>query len=135
MGDAVYEVRIRRMLVERDPENVDRLHHEAVRYVSCGGQAKAIRAMLANAEAAVGKNAPTVAGGAADCPLILTEDEVRLVKRARNHRAMSRPKNADPREYKLATGFEALLGYLFLDNQLERMIAVVDEAVRLIDAE
>ena len=129
MGDAVYEVRIRRMLVLRyETAGVDFLNKEAIRYVSCHGQAKAVRAMLANAEKAA-------SGEDTGDALVMNEEEVSLVKRARNHRSMSRPRNADPREYKLATGFEAWLGYLFLDGQPERMTAVVDEAVRLIDAE
>ena len=112
MGDAVYEVRIRKMLVERGPMDVDKLHHEAVRYVSAEGQAKAVKSMIRE---------------------FLTDEEIRLVKRARNHRVTSHPRGADPREYKLATGLEALLGVLFLDGQHERMIAVVNEAVRVID--
>lgn len=112
MGDAVYEVRIRRMLVESEPNRPEKLHVNAIKYVSAEGQAKAAKEMLEGD--------------------FLNEDEKKLLKRARNHRVSSQPRHADKREYKLATGFEALLGYLFLDEQLGRMIEVVDEAVRII---
>jgi len=112
MGDAVYEVRIREMLIEHDPHDVNRLHKRAIRYVSANGQAKAVKEMLNG---------------------FLSEDEARLVKRARNHRTLSRPRNTDPKIYKLATGFEALVGYLFLAEEEERMDEVIQEAIRIIE--
>lgn len=114
MGDAVYEVRVREMLIEQDPHDVNKLHRMAVRYVSAAGQAKAMKKL---------------ADG------FLTEEEVRLYKRARNHRSMSRPRNTDPRIYKIATGFEALLGYLFLAEESERLDEVIEEAIRIIEEE
>lgn len=63
----------------------------------------------------------------------LTDEELRLYKRARNHRSMSRPKNTDPKVYKIATGFEALLGYLFLAEETDRMDEIITEAIRLIE--
>ena len=63
----------------------------------------------------------------------LTEEEQKLVKRARNKRATSRPKNADPRKYKLATGFEALIGALHMDKDDARLEEVLAEAVRIIE--
>lgn len=114
MGDAVYEVRVREMLIEQDPHDVNKLHRRAVQYVSAAGQAKAMKKL---------------ADG------FLTEEEVRLYKRARNHRSMSRPKNTDPRIYKIATGFEALLGYLFLAEESDRLDEVIEEAIRIIEEE
>lgn len=114
MGDAVYEVRVREMLIEQDPHDVNKLHKRAVRYVSAAGQAKAMKKL---------------ADG------FLTEEEVRLYKRARNHRSMSRPRNTDPRIYKIATGFEALLGYLFLAEESQRLDEVIEEAIRIIEEE
>ena len=114
MGDAVYEVRVREMLIEQDPHDVNKLHKMAVRYVSAAGQAKAMKKLAEG---------------------FLTEEEVRLYKRARNHRSMSRPRNTDPRIYKIATGFEALLGYLFLAEESERMDEVIEEAIRIIEEE
>ncbi|MDO4383658.1 MAG: ribonuclease III domain-containing protein [Eubacteriales bacterium] len=114
MGDAVYEVRVREMLIEQDPHDVNKLHKMAVRYVSAAGQAKAMKKLAEG---------------------FLTEEEVRLYKRARNHRSMSRPRNTDPRIYKIATGFEALLGYLFLAEESERLDEVIEEAIRIIEEE
>ena len=112
MGDAVYEVRIRRMLIGRGRTGTDKLHREAVRYVSAEGQAKAVRSMIQG---------------------FLTDEEVKLVKRARNHRVTSHPRYVDPKEYKLATGFEALVGFLYLEDQSERLEEILSEAVRVIE--
>ena len=112
MGDAVYESRIREMLLRTRPLDIGHIHHEAVQYVSSDGQATAIKSMMKN---------------------FLTEEEIRLVKRARNRRMTSRPKNANPRKYKLATGFEALLGYLYLARETDRLNAVMNEAIRVIE--
>ena len=114
LGDAVYEVRVRRMLLERGPLNVGKIHKTAVRYVSASGQAKAVKRLMDG---------------------FLTEEEVKLVKRARNHRTSSRPRGSNPREYKLATGFEALVGYLEVVGDFERLDEVFDEAVRTIEKE
>ena len=114
LGDAVFEVIVREKIVTEKPGDVDRAHHTAVRYVSAAGQAKAAKAMIANG--------------------FLTEEEEQIYKHARNHRAMSRPQNADPREYKIATGFEALLGYLYLADDRERLREIAAEAVRIVDA-
>lgn len=113
LGDAVYELKIREMLVRTRPNNVDRSHKAAIRYVSADGQAKAARAMMATA--------------------FLSDEEERLLKRARNHRTMSKPSNADPKNYKVATGFEALIGYIYLLGDSERLNEVIGEAVRLLD--
>ena len=114
LGDAVFEVIIREKIVREKPGDTDRAHHTAVRYVSANGQAKAAKAMIASG--------------------FLTDDEVALFKKARNHRSMSRPANTDPRIYKIATGFEALLGYLYLTDQRARLREIAAEAVRIVDA-
>lgn len=112
LGDAVYEVAIRKFIMETGQRNADRLHQIAVRYVRAEGQAKAMRQLVEE----------------------LTEEEQALARRARNRKITSRPRNVDPFVYKLATAFEALVGYLFLieDKQrldwfIERAIAVINE--------
>ena len=114
LGDAVFEVIVREKIVNERPGDAGRAHHTAVRYVSAAGQAQAARAMIAEG--------------------FLTEEEEQIYKRARNHRAMSRPQNADPKEYKIATGFEALLGYLYLSDDRQRLREIAAEAVRLVDS-
>lgn len=114
LGDAVYEVIIREMIIEKYPQDAGIAHKAAVSYVSAGGQAKAARTMLEEG--------------------FLSEDEERLLKRARNHRSMSRPQHADPKDYKYATGFEALLGYHHLMGNKERADQIAAEAIRIVQS-
>lgn len=114
LGDAVYELEIREKLLKKNKGDAGRVHNMAITYVSSDGQAKAVKELING---------------------FLNEEEIRLVKRARNKRATSRPKNADPRKYKLATGFEALIGALYLDENIERLNEVLSEAVRVIEEE
>lgn len=115
LGDAVYEIRIREMIVEKLPHDAGKAHHAAVRYVSAESQAKAARQMMADG--------------------FLTEEEEALLKRARNHRTMSKPQHASAKDYKLATGFEAVMGFLHLMGREERADEVAREAVRIIESE
>ena len=114
MGDAVFEVIIREKIISEKPGDTDRAHHTAVRYVSAQGQATAARAMVNSG--------------------FFTHEEEALFRRARNHRSMSRPANTDPKIYKVATGFEAVLGYLYLTDQRERLREIAAQAVRIVDA-
>lgn len=113
LGDAVYEKFIRERIVRTRAVGADRMHRAAVRYVKAAAQEKSLRTLLDN----------------------LTEDEQLLVRRARNHKITSKPKNADPLTYKMATAFEALLGYLYLDGQHERLQALMQQAAEAIEAE
>ena len=112
MGDAVYEIYIRKYVIDRVPGRADRMNHMAVPFVCADGQARAVREMISSG--------------------FLTEDEVRLVKRARNHTSTAKPRGTSPVEYKWATGFEALIGELYLDGETERLDAVMAEAVRIL---
>ena len=114
IGDAVYEVYIRRHVLEKEQVHVDRIHQAAVRYVRADGQAKAVRKMLASEG-------------------FLTAEETALVKRTRNRKFASKPKHADPVDYKLATAFEALMGFLYLSGDTERMNEIAAEAIRIIE--
>lgn len=113
LGDAVFEVIVREKIITEKPGDVGRAHHTAVRYVSAAGQARAAKAMISSG--------------------FLTEEEEALYKRARNHRSMSRPQHADPKDYKIATGLEALIGYLYLMDERERLREIANEAVRIVD--
>lgn len=114
IGDAVYEVFIRKYVMERGPHNADMLHRKAVFYVRAEGQAKAIKSLIRD---------------------FLTEEEIAFVKRARNHKSVSKSRSAGPVAYKLATAFEALIGYLYLDGQQERLAGVMEEAVSRIEGD
>nr|WP_315019909.1 ribonuclease III domain-containing protein [uncultured Aminipila sp.] len=111
IGDAVYEVYVRKYVLQKDSVNVNKQNKLAVKFVRAEGQALAIKKMMES----------------------LTESEQTLVKRARNKKITSKPQNADPVTYKLATAFEALVGFLYLSGNVERQEEVIDQAIALID--
>ena len=111
LGDAVYEVEIRRRMMLAGSENVDRLHQMVVRFVRAEGQAYAIKQLINE----------------------LTDVELAIVKRARNRKIVSKPKNLDPVIYKLATAFEALIGYLYLNQEHERLEVLISRSMELIE--
>ena len=111
LGDAVYERFIRERILRHGSVGADRMHREAVRYVKAAAQEQSLRALSDE----------------------LTETEADVVRRARNHKITSKPKNADPVTYKMATAFEALLGYLYLNGQEERLQTVMERAARVIE--
>lgn len=113
MGDAIYEVYVRKHVIDGGKIHADQMHHDAIQYVRAEGQAMALKKIFAT----------------------LSEKEQGLVKRARNKKITSKPKNADPILYKWATALEALLGYLFLSEQKERMEEVIVAIIKKIDEE
>lgn len=113
MGDAVYEMFVREFVLKSGRLRANSLHRSATHYVNAHAQADAVRGMLDE----------------------LTEEEQRIVKRARNHKFHSKAKHADPLTYKWATGFEALIGYLYLAGEEQRLTRVMHRAVEIIDGE
>ena len=111
MGDAVYERFIRERILKSGKTGADRMHRAAVRYVKAAAQELSLREMLDD----------------------LTEDEQTVVHRARNHKITSKPKNADPLTYKMATAFEALLGYLYLSGRSGRLAALMERAAETVE--
>ncbi len=114
MGDAVYEVYVRKYVMEKGVVSADTLHKIAVKYVRADGQAEAVKAMMNG---------------------FLTEEETALVKRARNRKSTSKSRSAGPVAYKLATAFEALIGYLYLSDNQERAQEIMKRAVEIIEEE
>lgn len=112
LGDAVYEIYARKYVMDSGQKNADRLHKEAIKYVCADGQAKAVKSLLKD---------------------FLSEEEVSLVKRARNRKTASKARSADAVTYKLATAFEALMGFLYLDGQTQRLEEVALEALKRIE--
>lgn len=100
IGDAVYELIIRTMLVEEKNAPVNRLHHEASSFVKAGAQADAYFRMREE----------------------LTEEELAVFKRGRNAKSYTSAKNASITDYRTATGVEALYGYWYLTGQTSRML-------------
>lgn len=101
MGDAVYEVYIRKALIDKNIALVDDLQKVAINYVSAKSQSKILNLLIDNG--------------------VLTLEEMDIVKRGRNYKRASHPKNTDILTYKNSTGFEALIGYLYLNNNKERL--------------
>ncbi|MBQ9180271.1 MAG: Mini-ribonuclease 3 [Firmicutes bacterium] len=111
IGDAVFELSVRKHVIESGQVKPNKLHAMSVNYVRASAQAAAIKELFDE----------------------LPEDRQRLVKRARNHKSLSRPKNADPVEYKWATAFEALIGYLHLAGLKEEMDDVISKSIAIIE--
>ena len=104
-GDAVYAMYVRRHLIFKGLTKPQRLHSEANKYVSARAQAGLIAALL-------------------DAQL-LTEKEEEIYRRGRNATSHTKAKNADVVTYRMSTGFEAVLGYLHMTQQIERLEELV----------
>ncbi|MCR4618292.1 MAG: ribonuclease III [Lachnospiraceae bacterium] len=116
IGDDVYDIVVRTLVVERANRPANELHHETVKYVKAEAQSKAIVHIL-------------------KCGDILTEEEQDIYKRGRNAKSYTSAKNADIQDYRKATGFEALLGYLYLCGRQSRVVEIVKLAIDFLDNE
>ena len=103
IGDAVYDVVIRTILVKKSNCQAAKLHQKASSLVKAGTQAEMIQALLPH----------------------LTEEEEGVYRRGHNAKPYNTAKNAIRREYLEATGFEALMGYLYLKEEYGRMIDLI----------
>ena len=111
VGDAIFELFIRNYLVNKKSGHVNEYHKESTYYVRAGAQSEKVHALEAG----------------------LTDEEWTIVKRGRNQKSATVPKNADLTDYKYATGFEALLGYLFYTGDYERLITIMGKATEIIE--
>lgn len=103
IGDAIFELVVRTVLVERKNTQPEKLHKAATKVVKAETQSLMIEAIK-------------------EC---LTPEELAVYKRGRNAKAVTRAKNASMSDYRKATGFEALMGYLYLTGDMERMIDLI----------
>lgn len=108
IGDAIYDLIIRTVVVERANRPANELHRITVRFVSAGAQAKIVEALLDR----------------------LNEEEQSVYRRGRNSKPHTTAKNATAGEYLKATGFEAVMGYLYLTDNMERALELVREGIR-----
>ena len=106
IGDAVYEVYVREHLIKNGIAKVEELQKEAIKYVSAKSQCKILSYLMDNN--------------------LLTDIELDIVKRGRNYKRASHPKNTDIITYKMSSGFEAMIGYLYLNNDKERLNLIMD---------
>ena len=107
LGDAVYEVYVREYLIKKGIAKVEELQKEAINLVSAKSQSKILDYLINNN--------------------LLTDFEIEVVKRGRNYKRDSHPKNTDIITYKMATGFETLIGYLYLENKNDRINEIIKE--------
>lgn len=107
LGDAVYEMVIRTICVKRTNMQTQKLHRKVTGYVSAKAQAKMMDALIGE----------------------LTEEEESIYRRGRNSKPYTKAKNASVEEYLKATGFEALVGYLYLQKEYERMNALIAHGI------
>ncbi len=111
IGDVVYELYVRLYVIHVEKRGVNLLNKKTVSFVNAGAQAKVARSLEE----------------------ILTEEEWMVLKRGRNQKSLTAPKNANIGDYKYATGFESLLGYLYLMGETDRVREIVMHAVQLIE--
>ena len=112
IGDVVYELMTREHILARGNAPVNRLHKAVVPLVCAGGQSQGLEA---------------IAG-------LLTEEEESIYRRGRNVNG-SHPKNADPQEYRRATGVEALFGYLYLTGRTDRVQELYEKKYQALTGE
>lgn len=110
IGDAVYDLVIRTIVVERGNKSANNLHKQTVAYVNARVQARMADALQSE----------------------LTEEEETVYHRGRNAKSYTSAKNASVIEYRKATGLEALCGYLYLTGRQERMLQLIRAAIEQI---
>lgn len=108
IGDGIYDLVIRTVVVNRGNTQANKLHKKTSSLVKAAAQSTMIDGLLG----------------------ILTEEEMAVYKRGRNAKSATMAKNATMQDYRKATGFEALMGYLYLDNQWERMVYLIKEGLQ-----
>lgn len=107
IGDCVYELYVRNQSIATGKSRTRDLNKLSAGHSKASFQADALRKLESQ----------------------LTKEEAAVMRRARNKRISSKPKNADPKDYKLATAFEALVGYLYLMEDIPRMEQIIAAAL------
>ena len=107
IGDSIYEIIIRTVIVDEANRQVNKIHKKVSNLVKAPTQAKMIYYIMDD----------------------LTDDELKIYKRGRNAKAVTRAKNASMSDYRTATGFEALMGWLYLTKQSDRMMELIKKCL------
>lgn len=114
IGDSVYEVYVRnRLVLEHTDMPAYKLHKIAIKYVCAKSQSHSILSLEAE----------------------LADKESAVYKRGRNAKSATVPKNADVGDYRRATGYEALIGYLYLAGENDRLAYIMKKAFEIVEAE
>ena len=101
LGDTIYEDYVRIYLIKKGIANVNDLQTESIKYSSAKAQCEILKKLINDN--------------------FFKEEELEIIRRARNHKSISHPKNCDIVTYRYATGLEALIGYLKLENNEKRI--------------
>jgi len=113
IGDAVYDLVIRSYVVSKGNSQNGKMHKRTVKYVSAVSQAKIVDRIMD----------------------ILSDEEKSVYRRGKNAQPHSMAKNASQKEYLKATGFEALIGYLFLKEDEDRVFELIKTGIKIIEEE
>lgn len=112
IGDGVYELFIRNYILSDNIHlNANKIHVKAIGYVKAKSQSDVMHKL----------------------EMLLTEEENNIYKRGRNAKSATVPKNADVRDYRMATGFEALVGYLYLIGDKERLEFILNKSIDILN--
>ena len=106
LGDSIYELIIRKHLISKGIVKVNILQKEAIKYVSATSQAKFLKELMDNN--------------------FFTDEELRVIMNARNQKNNHKPRNCDIITYKYATGLEALIGYLYMNDNKDRINEIME---------
>ena len=104
IGDSVYDLIIRTMITSKGNNRPNKYHQQVIRYVNAAAQTKMMERIK---------------------PL-LNEEEKNMFRRGRNAKSISCAKNQSHHDYRIATGFETLIGYLYMTGQMERIMELVE---------
>ena len=113
IGDAVYDLIFRTKVVGEGNTSANKLHNKTIRYVKAPAQAQLVNAVMEE----------------------LTPEELAVYKRGRNAKPHTIAKNASLDEYKKATGLEALVGYLYLEERMDRALELIHIGLHKLDAQ
>lgn len=111
IGDGIFDLIIRTVIVERGNEPANKLHRKTVTYVNAKCQAAMIEALLPE----------------------LSEEELAVYKRGRNAKSYTSAKNASIADYRKATGLEALFGYLYLQGRMQRIMELIKNGLNQLE--
>ena len=106
LGDSIYEIYVRRYLVSIGIAKVNELQKESIKYVSASSQASFLKEMMDNN--------------------FFSDEEIRIIMNARNQKNNHKPRNCDIITYKYATGLEALIGYLYFNDNKDRINEIMN---------
>lgn len=112
IGDGIYEIIIRSLVVGHGNEQVNKLHKKSSSLVKAETQSKIMKLLMDE----------------------LTEEELHIFKRGRNAHSFTSAKNASAADYHMATGFEAVMGYLYMEGRMNRIFELVGYGLEKIEA-